>query len=51
LGLPQCFLITAGDMQILSMILDAANRYEERPSDEDMQGLVAAYDIQPIFSY
>jgi aryl-alcohol dehydrogenase-like predicted oxidoreductase len=51
LGLPQCFLITAGDMQILPKILDAASRFQERPSDAEMQALVANYGILPIFSY
>jgi aryl-alcohol dehydrogenase-like predicted oxidoreductase len=50
LGLPDTFLITAGDMQILPKILDAANRFEAQPSDAEMAADVAEFDIQPIFS-
>jgi aryl-alcohol dehydrogenase-like predicted oxidoreductase len=50
LGLSDSFLITAGDMQILPKILDAANRFEARPSDAEMAADVAEFDIQPIFS-
>ena len=50
LGNPQVFLITAGDMQILPKVLDAAERFEARPPDEEMDALVEELDIQPIFS-
>jgi predicted aldo/keto reductase-like oxidoreductase len=50
LGFPNSFLITAGDMQILPKMLDAANRFEKRPSDTEMNAIVDAFDIQPIFS-
>ena len=50
LGLPDTFLITAGDMQIFPKILDAANRFEARPADAEMAADVAEFDIQPIFS-
>ena len=51
LALPDSFLITAGDMRLLPKMLDAANRYEKRPSDKEMNALTGAFDIQPIFSY
>lgn len=51
LGNPQCFLITAGDMQILPRVLDAAGRFEKRPSDVDMDALISQYEFSPIFSY
>jgi aryl-alcohol dehydrogenase-like predicted oxidoreductase len=51
LGNPQCFLITAGDMQILPRVLDAAGRFEKRPSDVDMDALISRYEFSPIFSY
>jgi hypothetical protein len=51
LGLPHIFVITAGDMQLLPKILDAARRFEKRPSDADMNALITEYDIRPIFSY
>ncbi len=50
LGLPDSFLITAGDMQLLPKVLDAANRFEKRPSDIEMSAIIDEFDIQPIFS-
>jgi len=51
MGLPDSFVITAGDMQLLPKILDAANRYEGRPANEKMEAIMDEFDIQPIFSY
>jgi hypothetical protein len=31
-------------------VLDAARRYEGRPSDAEMRAMVEELDIQPIFS-
>ena len=50
LGFQDSFLITAGDMRLLPKVLDAANRFEKRPSDTEMSALVDELDIQPIFS-
>lgn len=50
LGYPDTFLITAGDMQLLPKILDAANRFEARPSDAEMVADAAEFVIQPIFA-
>ena len=50
LGFSDSFLITAGDMQLLPKMLDAANRFEKRPSDIEMRAIVDEFDIQPIFS-
>jgi len=50
LGFQDSFLITAGDMQLLPKMLDAANRFEKRPSDIEMSAIVDEFDIQPIFS-
>ena len=50
LGLQDSFVITAGDMQLLPNMLDAASRFEKRPSDTDMSAIVDEFDIQPIFS-
>lgn len=49
LGHPSAFLITAGDMQLLPKMLDAADRFETRPSEANMAALTEEYDIQPIF--
>jgi diketogulonate reductase-like aldo/keto reductase len=51
LGFPDSFLITAGDMRLLPKVLDAANRFEKRPSDTEMKAIVDEFDIQPIFSH
>lgn len=51
LGLRDGFVITAGDIQLLPKMLDAAYRYEKPPSDAKMKEIVDEYDIQPIFSY
>jgi aryl-alcohol dehydrogenase-like predicted oxidoreductase len=50
LGNPQVFLITAGDIQILPKVLDAAERFEARPPDVEMDALIEEMYIQPIFS-
>jgi aryl-alcohol dehydrogenase-like predicted oxidoreductase len=50
LGFPDSFLITVGDLQLLPKILDAATRFEKRPSDIEMRAIVDEFDIQPIFS-
>lgn len=44
-------MITAGDMQLLPKMLDAAKRFEKRPSDAEMNVIVDEYDIKPIFGY
>lgn len=50
LGFPNNFLITAGDMQVLPKMLDAANRFENRPSNKEMSTMVDELEIQRIFS-
>ncbi len=49
LGLPDSFLITAGDIQLLPKVLNAANRFEKQPSDAQMKALVSEFDMQQIF--
>lgn len=49
LGFPDSFLITVGDMQLLPKMLDAANRFEKRPSDREMSAIVDEFDVQQIF--
>ena len=49
LGIPDTFLISAGDMQVLPKVLDAATRFEARPSDAEMAAEAAAFAMQPIF--
>jgi len=49
LGIPDIFLITAGDMQVLPKILEAAANFQDSPSDEVMGALVRERGIRSIF--
>ena len=49
-GNPQVFLNTAGDIHLLPRILDAAQRFETRPSDEEMQDLTDRLKMEPLFT-
>jgi len=49
LGRPEAFLLTTGDVEILPLLLDAAERFERRPSDEEMAGLAARQEAAPLF--
>ena len=40
LGLENCFVVSAGDMKILPKVLEAAERFEKRPTDSEMVSLV-----------
>jgi len=50
LGNPQVFLCTAGDLQILPRVLDAAHRFDSRPSEEQMQELARRVRMEPLFT-
>ncbi|MBE0689287.1 MAG: aldo/keto reductase [Anaerolineae bacterium] len=50
LGNPDVFLNTAGDIHVLPKILDAASRFEQRPTDAEMEADVAAYQMAPLFT-
>jgi hypothetical protein len=49
LGWPGVFLNTAGDVNLLPKVLDAATRFKAAPSDEEMQELVREHGIEPLF--
>lgn len=49
IGQEGVFLNTAGDVDILPKVLDAAERHKERPSDSDMDGLVQGRKMTPLF--
>jgi hypothetical protein len=49
LGRPDAFLLTTGDLEILPRLLDAAERFERRPSDEEMTALVQRSQAEPLF--
>jgi predicted aldo/keto reductase-like oxidoreductase len=48
-GNPQVFLNTAGDINLLPRILDAAHRFVSRPSDHEMQALGQRLQMEPLF--
>ena len=50
LGRPGVFLNTVGDIHVLPRVLDAASRYQQRPSDEAMSALVAQEHMTPLFA-
>ena len=49
LGDPRVFLNTVGDVGILPLVLDAASRGGERPSDAEMDELVERREMSPMF--
>jgi aryl-alcohol dehydrogenase-like predicted oxidoreductase len=49
LGRPEAFLLTTGDVELLPRLLDAAERFERRPSDEQMDALAARAEAEPLF--
>ncbi|MFL7793109.1 MAG: aldo/keto reductase [Anaerolineae bacterium] len=50
LGHEGVFLNTAGDVNLLPKVLDAATRFQVVPSDEEMRELVEGYGIKPLFT-
>jgi hypothetical protein len=49
LGRPGFFLNTVGDVDVLPRVLDAASRFETRPSDDEMQSMVTREQMTPLF--
>jgi len=49
LGRPGVFLNTVGDIDLLPRVLDAAERFEKRPSDVEMAALLARTQTEPLF--
>jgi len=49
LGRAGFFLNTVGDIHILPKVLEAAERFSERPSDEAMDELNEAFGLEPLF--
>ncbi|BCB90230.1 aldo/keto reductase [Phytohabitans suffuscus] len=49
LGNPQAFLLTTGDVSVLPGLLDAAERFQDRPSDARMDALAAEREMSPLF--
>ena len=49
IGMPGVFLNTAGDLTLLPRVLDAASRFERRPTDEAMGAMVASKRLTSLF--
>jgi aryl-alcohol dehydrogenase-like predicted oxidoreductase len=49
LGREEVFLNTVGDIHILPKVIDAAERFTQRPSDDQMRGLESAFGLAPLF--
>jgi len=49
LGREGVFLNTVGDIHVLPRVLDAAERFEGRPSDAAMTELESAFGLEPLF--
>lgn len=50
LGRPGVFLNTVSDIQILPKVLDAAERFTERPDDAVMRDLETTWGMEPLFA-
>jgi hypothetical protein len=49
LGATGIFLNTVGDLALLPKVLDAASRFEKRPPDEAMAGMLDARRMTSLF--
>ena len=50
LGCSGVFLNTLGDVDVLPRVLDAAERFQTRPDDVEMQQLSSSRDMVPLFT-
>ena len=50
LGRPGVFLNTAGDIDLLPMVLDAAERFQDRPTDAEMTAMLERSQTEPLFA-
>jgi aryl-alcohol dehydrogenase-like predicted oxidoreductase len=49
LGRPGVFLNTVGDIELLPLVLDAAERFRQPPAPEQMRQLSERWDLEPLF--
>lgn len=50
LGQDGIFLNTPGDIHLLPKVLDAASRFETRPTNEQMQSVIDEWAMEPLFT-
>jgi predicted aldo/keto reductase-like oxidoreductase len=46
---PGVFINSAGDVNVMTMVMDAASRYEKPPTDKQMQGLMRTQATEPLW--
>ena len=49
LGRPGIFLNSVSDLDLLPLVLDAAERFAQRPSDEEMRSSLVRSHVEPLF--
>ena len=49
LGRPGVFLNTAGDVDLLPLVVDAAERFEKRPTDAELSRMLERAKAEPLF--
>jgi aryl-alcohol dehydrogenase-like predicted oxidoreductase len=49
LGREGVFLNSVGDIHLLPKVIDAAERFTQRPNDQQMRELQAAFGLEPLF--
>jgi len=49
LGRPGVFLNTVGDVALLPRVLDAADRFQKRPTDSEMASMLDRAEAEPLF--
>ena len=49
LGRPGVFLNTVGDVDLLPLVLDAAERFEKRPADSELAAMLERAKTEPLF--
>jgi aryl-alcohol dehydrogenase-like predicted oxidoreductase len=49
LGRDGVFLNSVGDIHLLPKVIDAAERFTQRPSEDQMRDLEAAFGLEPLF--
>lgn len=49
LGLPDIFLNTAGDINLLPKVLDATSRFQSAPSEKEMAEMANKLEMAPLF--
>ncbi len=49
LGSPDIFVISVGDVELLPYVLDAAERAETMPTNDDLRTMVERLEMEPLF--